>query len=105
MSERELQACVEKLCKLLGIMYYHTHRSDRSVAGYPDYTLIGQRKLLMVELKSDKGKVSPAQTQWIEAFRRAGVDARVWRPAQWRDGLIEAQLKELACESPSRRVA
>ena len=52
-------------------------------AGFPDLILIRDNVLLVVELKSERGKTTPAQEQWLSAFTKAGVISRVWRPSDW----------------------
>lgn len=50
-------------------------------AGFPDLVLLRQDRLIMAELKSAKGKVSPAQQTWLNGLKRANVECYVWRPA------------------------
>ena len=60
-------------------------------AGYPDLILIrvGRNptetaRLVVAELKSDKGKATPAQQVWLEAYRLIpGIEVYIWRPADW----------------------
>jgi len=94
MAEDELQANVMDACRVLGLLAYHTHDSRRSPAGFPDLAICG-RRLIFRELKTERGKVSPQQELWLAALRRAGVDADVWRPGDWRDGSIMRQLQGL----------
>lgn len=46
--------------------------------GFPDLCLARDGFVLLVELKSEKGRVSPEQAQWI---KHSG--AEVWRPRDW----------------------
>lgn len=92
MTEKTLQECVRRLAKLRSWLYYHTHRSQFSPAGFPDVIAIKGDRLVVAELKSDKGKVSPEQQEWLEAFARCGVEVHIWRPSDWQDGTIEAVL-------------
>ena len=39
--------------------------------------------VLARELKTDLGRVSAEQSVWLEGMRHAGIDAKVWRPADW----------------------
>ncbi|MBA3890146.1 MAG: VRR-NUC domain-containing protein [Gemmatimonadaceae bacterium] len=50
-------------------------------AGFPDLLLIKGERLIAAELKSDTGTVAPAQHEWLQAFRNAGAEVFVWRPA------------------------
>lgn len=57
-------------------------------AGFPDYICIspvtpdGTRRLLVVELKSATGKVSPEQQAWLEMFAQVeSAEVYIWRPA------------------------
>jgi hypothetical protein len=53
-------------------------------AGWPDLTMVRGRRLLFVELKTERGRLSPAQAEWLDALAMAmpGCVA-VWRPSQW----------------------
>lgn len=62
-----------------------------STPGWPDLTIWRPGRLLLVELKTDRGRLSPAQREVIGSLRDAGVDVRVWRPADWPE--IETTLK------------
>lgn len=94
MKEATLLAIVRRIAKRGGWLVYHTHRSDRSEPGWPDLVLVHvpTSRLLVVELKATKGRISPAQAEWIGALSGCGVDVRVWRPAQLDDGEIETAL-------------
>jgi hypothetical protein len=88
MSEREFTGLVRKVAKETGWLCYHTHRSERSEPGYPDFTLVKGDRLLFRELKTAKGRVTPAQLQWLDALAGAGIDVGVWRPIDMTSGLI-----------------
>jgi hypothetical protein len=83
MSEADFQKQVLELCKHLGLLTYHTYDSRRSQPGFPDLVIVGRDHMLYRELKTDTGRVSAEQIQWLEALRRLGVDADVWRPKDW----------------------
>ena len=96
MSEREadFQRAITDLAELCGWRWIH-HRPARTskgwrtpvegshAAGFPDLLLCGRSRVLYVEVKSERGRLSPAQEEWIEALRAAGQDVRVWRPSDW----------------------
>jgi hypothetical protein len=52
-------------------------------AGFPDLILLHpvSGKLFAIELKSDKGKVSPLQKRWLMAFEHAGIYSTVLKPS------------------------
>lgn len=80
MKEREWQAKVVETCNWLGLRHYHTFDSRRSVAGYPDLTVVGPYGVVFFELKSPKGRVTPQQEAWIADLQKAGQMAMVVRP-------------------------
>lgn len=51
-------------------------------AGWPDLVLVRDR-LIVAELKSEKGRVTPEQRRWLSAIENAHVPAYVWRPSDW----------------------
>lgn len=79
MIEREWQKQVVQAARMLGWRVYHTHDSRRSEPGWPDLALVRDR-LVMAELKTDTGRVSPEQRQWLDALASAGVETYLWRP-------------------------
>ena len=82
-SEKEFESQVKDLAKIFGWKYYHTWRSIHSPAGYPDCCLVRENRLLFAELKSEKGKVTPAQQEWLDALDATGkCEVYLWRPAQ-----------------------
>lgn len=79
LTEKEWAAQVVELAKTLGWRRYHTHRSERSEAGWPDEALVRER-LILLELKTETGKLSGPQKSWLAALRMAGVEVYVARP-------------------------
>lgn len=54
--------------------------------GYPDLTLLRAPRVIVAELKTDKGQLTPEQKEWLEAFRKCpGVETYLWRPRMWSD--------------------
>lgn len=96
MTEAELQRLVAEACARLGLLCYHTYDSRRSQPGYPDCTIVGTR-LIHRELKSARGTLTPEQRRWGSRINRAeGGDWAVWRPVDWYNGVIKAQLLAIA---------
>jgi hypothetical protein len=97
MTEAQFQRTVIEAAQALGWLCYHTHDSRRSAAGFPDLVLVRDR-VLFVELKTERGKLSGAQEQWrdaiVGAIRRwttkqgaayyaAPFQWCLWRPSNW----------------------
>lgn len=48
----------------------------------------------MAELKSQKGKLTAEQREWLDAFRLVpGVEVFEWRPLDWLEGRIEEAMR------------
>lgn len=64
-------------------LQYHTYDSRRSDPGFPDEVFAHpvKKRIIFVEFKSEKGRLSEPQKQWINMFRLAGYEAAVWRPS------------------------
>lgn len=58
---------------------YHTLRSKGSASGFPDWVLVRER-VIFLELKTETGKVSDAQAEWINALFLAGAEVWIVRP-------------------------
>lgn len=79
-SEKAWQDQLVQLATLYGWKHYHPFDSRRSVAGWPDLVLVRPPELLIVELKTDHGRVRPNQQEWLDALAACGVEVDVWRP-------------------------
>lgn len=78
-AEKDWQRQVVQLANMLGWQHYHTYRSTRSPSGWPDLALVRDR-IVLLELKRENGRVSPAQARWLTALTRAHVEVYVARP-------------------------
>ena len=86
MSEKDFQRQVLDLAKAEGWIVYHTNDSRRSHPGFPDLVLLRGPQLLFLELKTERGKATPAQVSWINRLDAAKrVEAAVARPSNWPD--------------------
>ena len=52
-------------------------------AGFPDLILAHphRQQVLFIELKTERGRLSPAQEEVHDFLRAAGADVRTWRPS------------------------
>jgi hypothetical protein len=96
--ERWLTKWIHDLREALpGRLYaYHTHRSDRSAAGFPDWVFAGPGGVIYRELKGDRGKLRPGQLEAFAMLKTAGADVGIWRPADRMSGRIQAELRRIA---------
>ena len=96
MSEADLSSLVLDLARLLKWrLRYHTWNSQHSTAGFPDLVLVRPPRILFIELKSETGKLSPAQANWIAALRDCPVEVAVVRPTDTRDPVETSVLGRL----------
>lgn len=101
MTERALQENVISLCRLFGLLCYHTHDSRHSAAGFPDLVIVG-RATIFVELKSASGELTKAQTAWRDGLQDSGQAWHEWRPADWWNGTIRKTLEQLLWRAGGR---
>lgn len=61
----------------------HVEGGTRVGLGYPDLRLVHNElgRSLTVELKTDTGKLSEEQVEWLESLVACGETVAVWRPA------------------------
>jgi len=87
MTEGQLLDTVLELAKFHGWMVTHfrpafTERGWRTPLsghkGFPDLVLARRGDVLIVELKTEKGKVTKEQQRWADAI---GTQYRLWRPS------------------------
>jgi hypothetical protein len=89
-TEKSFLSAVIDLCKVYGYEYYHTWKSIHSPKGFPDLVMVNpsKKKLVIAELKTDNGKITKFQEDWIQWLKDCGVEAQVWRPKDW-DKIVE----------------
>lgn len=104
LTERQLQDSIFALCRVMRLYVYHTFDSRRSVPGFPDLVIIGNR-VLWRELKDWRPSSRPTreQARVLMRLRNAGQDAGIWRPADWFSGRIGAELSALRVRSRTNR--
>ena len=106
LTEAAWQAQVEGLARFYGWRTYHppdnrpagrAGRPQRVTSGFPDLVLLRGPELLFVELKTDKGRASPEQREWLGELAAVGdacaqsanypatVEAYIWRPRDFDD--------------------
>lgn len=91
-TEQQFQDQVVDLARICGYQTMHVRRTigkgrrwttGTSVSGWPDLAIWGNSRFLLVELKTDDGKLSTEQDDVLESLRAAGVEVHVWRPRDW----------------------
>ena len=82
-TEKQFESQVKELAKVFGWLYYHTWRSIHSPAGFPDCVMVRGQRLVIAELKSEKGTVSEKQFEWLEALGKAKAEVYLWRPSDF----------------------
>lgn len=87
MTEATLLTAVRKIARLTGWLTYHTHDSRRSEPGFPDLVLLHTRRhrLIFAELKTDTGRLTPDQENWLAALAETGHEIALWRPTDLDD--------------------
>ena len=87
LSETAFQTAIVRVAKQHGWLWYHTHDSRRSPSGFVDGVLAkAGYPLYLVELKTDRGQMTPAQEAWMAAIAGStGVMPGVWRPQDGSD--------------------
>ena len=103
LSEAEWQAWIVDLARWLGWRCFHprpaqisgrwaTHHTGEP--GFPDLTLVHPRRgFIMVECKTQRGRLTPGQKLWHVELDAAGVEVYVWRPSDYAE--VEQRLKEV----------
>lgn len=103
MTEAEWQNWIVNLAKWLGWRVYHPKPAQlngrwathaQGDPGWPDLVLCHpKRGFVLVEVKTDTGRISQSQRAWLDDLEAAGVECYVWRPRDAAE--VEARLKDL----------
>ena len=78
-TEKEITKAVRGVLKTLGIYHWKQFQTLGSTPGVSDIIGIYKGKLLAVEVKTKRGKLSPAQKAFIDSINRFGGLAFVVR--------------------------
>lgn len=82
-SEREWQRQVLDTAKACGWRPFHVYDSRKSEGvGFPDLVLVKLR-IIYVELKTNRGRLTPEQQEWRDDLLAAGGEWYLWRPSDW----------------------
>lgn len=88
-EETEYQNQIIELAEPLGWAVWHDNDSRRNHGGFPDLELLRGVTMLRLEIKTEDGKVQPAQEAYIARLKKIKfVYADVIRPGDW-DELIK----------------
>lgn len=82
-TERDLREQIRDLCKLFGWKMFFSWTSIHSPRGFPDLVLANpeQKRVIFAELKNEKGRLTPAQGEWLDTLKACGQEVYLWRPA------------------------
>jgi len=85
-TEKELLQTIIEMAEALGYMVYHVleqkHYARRTSKGFPDLLLLRRNRVIVVECKSERGRVTSQQQEWLDEFRTIpGLEVYVWRPS------------------------
>lgn len=94
-TENNFQKCVIDLAKLHGwrVVHFRPARVIRGGkeswrtpyeghSGFPDLVIAKNGRVIIAELKTEKGKPSAEQLDWLQQIGSIG---RLWRPSDWDD--------------------
>ena len=83
-TEKDWQESVINLALMYRWTHYHTYRSTRSPSGFPDLVLVRER-IIFAELKTEKGRLTATQEEWLGRLKTAGGEVYLWRPRDLED--------------------
>jgi len=83
-TEKQWLQHVRTLAHTQGWRTYHPLRSQGSEAGWVDLVCLRPPVLVLAELKTDHGRLTAAQRQWLEGLQQVTTIAtHLWRPEHW----------------------
>lgn len=109
MTEREFQKIVLDLFFRYGWKTAHFDASvrvvgkerrfvgDKGSAGFPDIVAARDTRVIFAELKSENGRVSGNQREWLDLLRLAGMEVYLWYPSD-----LVSIAKTISCKELSK---
>ena len=91
-KEQHLQQAVIDLAELNGWLWFHDFDSRKNQPGFPDLVLVRPPHVIWVELKSERGRPTKQQKEWLKQLNQCGQECYIWRPSHYVSGIIEARL-------------
>jgi hypothetical protein len=83
-SEKQFMQQVIALARLRRWLVFHPYDSRHSVAGWPDLVCCRPPRLLLIEVKTERGRATVAQRAWLDALQQCpGVEVFLWTPRDW----------------------
>ena len=103
MTESQLQDAIIKLATLAGWLVHAEHVAMSNKGwrtpiqghkGFPDLVLVRSSRVIFAECKSERGRLTEEQMQWINWLEGTGKVSPVyiWRPSDWLSGKVERVL-------------
>jgi hypothetical protein len=84
MPEKQFMQRIVSFARARGWLVFHTYDSRRSAPGFPDLVLVRRGRLIMAEIKTQTGRLTRAQQEWLQALGEcSNVEAMIWRPSDW----------------------
>jgi hypothetical protein len=86
LPEHAWQEEVEELLRRGGWEYVHLRDARRqNFTGWPDLfavRLVPRPRALAIELKAERGTLTPLQSAWLARLASVGIETYIWRPTQ-----------------------
>lgn len=82
-TEKQFTQQVQELAQTFHWKYYHAWTSIHSPKGFVDVVMVRGNRLVFAELKSEQGKLTPSQQEWVDALNQTWAGVYVWRPSDF----------------------
>lgn len=95
MSEAKLQQLVVGMAQAFGWRHImHIHDSRRSLgSGFPDLCMVRGERVVFMELKTMKGRLSELQQSWRDALEGSAAEWYLAKPDDYIQGRVESWLR------------
>lgn len=104
-THAQLQDSVVDTATRLGYSHFHPYDSRRSDPGWPDLVLVhpGKKRVVFMEIKTEDGVITPAQTQWHDDLAACDQEVYVVFPEHWDSGEVAEILTLMSKPSKLQR--
>ncbi len=95
MLEKQIENKIKNYLKTVsGLFYWKEHGGMYGTAGIPDLIICYRGRFIALEVKNERGKLTPLQSATLEKIKRCGGIAKAVKSVEDVKEIIENEIKD-----------